>query len=182
MMPTQSADNEPRADLEGQELVDATHDRAMVCQKLIDDAVNGKILVPEFIQALRELGLNAAEAQDHVDKVLQRIELRRAKARNQNPVTCEPLPGVGRTEENAEYSHAQAVKEAAWEALQGKLDHAFSTHALAPSITIEQLAELLGEPRHVSGSSTVLQSVLTAVPSHCQDIVFVSRIHKGKGG
>ncbi|KAG6875185.1 hypothetical protein C0993_010445, partial [Termitomyces sp. T159_Od127] len=146
-MLTQSADNKPRAGLRGQKLVDATYERATACQKLINDAVEGKILV-----------------QDHVDKVLQRIELHRVKARNPNPVIHEPLPGTNRTAENAEYSHVQAIKEAAWEALQGKLDHAFSTHAPAPSITIEQLAELLGVPCRVSGSSTVAQSVLTAIP------------------
>ncbi|KAG6868074.1 hypothetical protein C0993_007751, partial [Termitomyces sp. T159_Od127] len=74
-----------------------------------------------------------------------RIELRRAKAGNPDPVSCEFLLGADRTEENAEYSHAQAIEEATWEALQGKLNHAFSIHALAPSITIEQLVKLLGE-------------------------------------
>ncbi|KAG6863404.1 hypothetical protein C0993_011679, partial [Termitomyces sp. T159_Od127] len=163
---TVQADGESLSHGEDRGIIESTAARADACQKLIDEAVEGRLAVPEFIQALKGLGLNAAEARDHVDEVTQRIELRNAKSRAPNPQ--QDPSGEEAEDENTGESHARAVEAAAWEALQERLEHACAPRTAAP-ITTDQLAELLGDSRNVAGASAIPQSVLSAVP-HLVDL------------
>ncbi|KAG5730697.1 hypothetical protein E4T56_gene4054 [Termitomyces sp. T112] len=121
---------------------------AEACQKLVDDTVEGKLSVSELIQFLRDYGLNAAEAHDHVEEAQQRIHLQIAKLRQPNLPSHEPLP----------------PREAAWEALRAKFEQAATSSVSTPTITIDQLAELLGEPKKPVGSTLIPQSLLSTVP------------------
>ncbi|KAG6867502.1 hypothetical protein C0993_001971, partial [Termitomyces sp. T159_Od127] len=85
MIRTDHADGELASHGKDCNIVENTASRAEACQKLIDKAVERRIMVLEFIQALKGLGLNAAEAHDHVDEVTQRIELQNMKSRDTNP-------------------------------------------------------------------------------------------------
>ncbi|KAG6863771.1 hypothetical protein C0993_010398, partial [Termitomyces sp. T159_Od127] len=161
---TNSAYVEPGRHDESQDIVENTGSRAEACQKLIDEAVEGRLSVPEFIQALKGLGLNAAEARDHVDEVTQRIELCNAKARAPNPQQEDTLSSGEDQENNTGESHTRAVESAAWEALQERLEHAVVPRIPSSSLTIDQLAELLGDPKKTSTASPIPQSVLSAVP------------------
>ncbi|KAG6883876.1 hypothetical protein C0993_003184 [Termitomyces sp. T159_Od127] len=60
-------------------------------------------------------------------------------------------------------AQAKAVEVAAWEALQERLAHAMGPTPVAPAVTIEQLAELLGDPKKTTEASPIPQSTLTAV-------------------
>ncbi|KAG5724681.1 hypothetical protein E4T56_gene3738 [Termitomyces sp. T112] len=114
---------------------------AEACQKLVDDTVERKLSVSELIQLLRDYGLNAAEAHNHVEEAQQRIHLQIAKSRQPN------LPS-----------------QAAWEALRAKFEQAATSSVSTPTITIDQLAELLGKPKKPVGSTLVPQSLLSTVP------------------
>ncbi|KAG6894241.1 hypothetical protein C0993_012003 [Termitomyces sp. T159_Od127] len=149
---------------ESRDAVDVVRARAEACQRLIDEAVEGRIAVPQFIQALKDMGLNAAEARDHADEVMQRIEIRNEKARNPDPPAREETLAPDDSEEHARDAQARAVEVAAWEALQERLAHAMGPMPVAPAVTIEQLAELLGDPKKTTEASPIPQSTLTAVP------------------
>ncbi|KAH0589280.1 hypothetical protein H2248_005043 [Termitomyces sp. 'cryptogamus'] len=116
--------------------------RAEACQKLVNDTVDGK-----------DYGLNAAEAHDHVEEVQQRINIRNAKSKQPDPLSCESSPP----------SQVQAAEEAAWEALQARCEQVDIPTSSPSSITIQQLAELLSEPKRSIGSALIPQSLLSAV-------------------
>ncbi|KAG6872509.1 hypothetical protein C0993_002116 [Termitomyces sp. T159_Od127] len=90
---------------ESRDAVDVVRARAEACQRLIDEAVEGRIAVPQFIQALKDMGLNAAEARDHADEVMQRIEIRNEKARNPDPPAREETLAPDDSEEHARDAH-----------------------------------------------------------------------------
>ncbi|KNZ72386.1 hypothetical protein J132_03477 [Termitomyces sp. J132] len=137
---------------------------AEACQKLVDDTVEGKLSVSELIQLLRDSRLNAAEVHDHVEEAQQRIHLQIAKSRQPNLPSREPLPSRGSGTETTGDSQARATEEAAWEALRAKFEQAATSSVSTPTITIDQLAKLLGEPKKPVGSTLVPQSLLSAVP------------------
>ncbi|KNZ71578.1 hypothetical protein J132_08089 [Termitomyces sp. J132] len=64
---------------------------------------------------------------------------------------------------NTGNSQARAVEEAAWEALRSKLEQAVTPVTVTSTISFEQLAELLGEPKKPVGSALIRQSLLLAV-------------------
>lgn len=134
------------------------------CQKLIDETVDGKHTISEFLQALKDLGLNADEARDHVDEVSQRVELRRAKARCQNRESRESLPRHEQEDNQAGNSQARAVEAAAWESLHSKLEHALAPQTHPATIALDQLAEIFGEPKVASLHFSIPQSVLVLAP------------------
>ncbi|KAG5350962.1 hypothetical protein C0989_008433 [Termitomyces sp. Mn162] len=121
-----------------------------VRQKIIDDTIEGKLTIAEFICSLEDIGLNAAEV----------IKLCKVKSKNPIPSSCKHSPDLAQEDENTRESQAQAIEDAAWEALHEKLEYAITPS----SITFEQLAEMLGDPKKSSGTSSIPQSVLTAVP------------------
>ncbi|KAG6876473.1 hypothetical protein C0993_002816, partial [Termitomyces sp. T159_Od127] len=170
---SQSSDSTIRADHINVELgncskshniVENTGSWAEACQRLIDKTVKGRLTVPDFIHSLKDLELNAAKARNHVDEVMQRIELCNAKSRSQNPQQDITPSGKEDREDNMGESHTCAVEAAAWEALQEKLEHALAPRVSTSSFTIKQLAEMLGDPKKTSGASSIPQSVLSAVP------------------
>ncbi|KAG6864000.1 hypothetical protein C0993_009665 [Termitomyces sp. T159_Od127] len=162
MMPTQHIDNEQRGG--NQDTIKMVQNRTKMCQKFINDVVNGRLTICDFIQSSKDIGFNAAKAQDHVEEVTQRIELHRAKVRHPGPPLRETTPNLGSGKENTRESQSHAIEQAAWKFLHERLKHALVPQAQPTSLMIEQLAKLLGEPKKSPGTSTIPQFLLTAVP------------------
>ncbi|KNZ82128.1 hypothetical protein J132_07971, partial [Termitomyces sp. J132] len=76
----------------------------------------------------------------------------------------EHSPDPAQGDENTRESQAQAVENAAWEALHKRLEHTIIPQVPSSLITLEQLAEMLGDPKKSLGISSIPQLVLTAVP------------------
>ncbi|KAG6893564.1 hypothetical protein C0992_009512, partial [Termitomyces sp. T32_za158] len=63
------------------------------CQRIIDKTIKGTRSFDSFFHALKLLGLNSAEAKDHVDEVIQRIKLRRReKGKHKETTSQESSP------------------------------------------------------------------------------------------
>ena len=67
----------------------ATHfdDRVSACEKLVDEAVEKGWSASVLAEALKGLGLKAVEASDYFEELNQRLEIRRAKARDSHSPT-----------------------------------------------------------------------------------------------
>lgn len=160
-MPPEPLGNENDTQCNNDEASESVRDR---WRKLADETVDGKRTVADFIQSLKDLGLNASEANDNVEEVKQRIELRNAKARQPNPSSREATPQRDNEDENTGDSQVQAVESAAWEALQAKLDYVAAPLTHEPALSSEQITVLLCESKVSSGSPTIPASVLSVAP------------------
>ncbi|KAG6887170.1 hypothetical protein C0992_000319 [Termitomyces sp. T32_za158] len=152
------------------------------CQRIIDETIEGTRSFDSFFQALRRLGLNSAEAKDHVDEVIQRIELRRrAKGKRKETKSRELSPNregstIPRDDQNATLSDVergrheqrQAVESAAWSSLRAKCRHLEDPSNSPAAVATNQIAEILGPSGTSSCVSDIPQSVLAAVPHLAQ--------------
>ena len=131
------------------------------CEKLLDEAVENNWPATELADALKRLGLKAAEAIDYIEELSQRLEIRRAKARDPGLPRQEPITeGNNHVTEQAERD--REVEEAAWASLRSKLEDANTVAASASSSALEKVLELLGQES--SPSSSLSKSVLAVAP------------------
>ena len=64
--------------------------RVSACERLVDEAVEKGWSAKVLANALKELGLKAIEATDYLEELGQRLEIRRAKARDPGSPHHEP--------------------------------------------------------------------------------------------
>jgi hypothetical protein len=147
--------------------INATLDnRISACEKLVDDAVENDWPPTQLADALKDLGLRAAEAIDYIDELNQRQEIRRAKARDPGSPVREPA-AEGQLEPVGQEERDRAVEEAAWASLRSKLEDANAHGSSISANVLDKVLELLGQ--EPSPSSSLSKSVLAVAPHLADD-------------
>ena len=141
-------------------------DRVSACEKLVDEAVEKSWSAGALGNALKDLGLRAVEAVDYIEELGQRLEIRRAKARDPGSPAHEPTADVPERATEQE-ERDKAVDEAAWASLLSKL--AYTDPAASPdsSNVFERMLQLVGQESSSSPSS--LSKSLLAIAPHLAD-------------
>ena len=148
-----------------------TASRVSACERLVDEAIERDMGATWLGDSLKAIGLRSVEARDYIEEYGQRMEIRRAKARqpdtHEEPVTeaAEPVDEQGNRDD--------AVEEAAWAALRSKLemaDHDMSSGSRTDFL--DRMFEFLGQ--ETSSSSSLSKSVIAVAPhlADDQDSVF----------
>ena len=141
-------------------------DRVSACEKLVDEAVEKGWSSDVLADALKQLGLKAAEAVDYIDELSQRLEIRHAKARNPGSPSID-LPAESSIHDREQEERNNAVEEAAWAALRSKFGNTGSVALPESSNTLEKVLELLAQES--SPSSSLSKSVLAVAPHLAED-------------
>ena len=141
-------------------------DRVSACEKLVDEAVEKGWSADELADALKHLGLKAAEAVDYIEELGQRLEIRRGKARIPGSPPLDP-PADSPIRDREQEERNNAVEEAAWAALRSKLGNAGSVTFPESSNTLERVLELLAQES--SPSSSLSKSVIAVAPHLAED-------------
>ena len=128
-----------------------TASRVSACERLVDEAIERDMGATWLGDSLKAIGLRSVEARDYIEEYGQRMEIRRAKARqpdtHEEPVTeaAEPVDEQGNRDD--------AVEEAAWAALRSKLemaDHDMSSGSRTDFL--DRMFEFLGQETSSSSS------------------------------
>jgi hypothetical protein len=146
--------------------------RVAACEKLVDETIEKDLGVTWLKDSLKVLGIKAAEAWDYVEMFAQRMEIRRAKARQQDSPPRE-LPAEVSGHDDSQADRDRAVEEAAWASLSAKIDSAEQAVSSGSSSNVlDKILELFS--RESSGSTSLSKSVLDLAPhlAEDQDTVF----------
>ena len=144
---------------------DAVSARSAACEKLVDEAIENDWGATMLGDNLKVLGLKAIEAYDYIQEYAQRMDIRRAKARQPDSPPREQCDHSA----DAELDHTQdhedrdkAVEEASWASLRAKLESADATNTSTTSGVLDKVLELLGQ--EVPSSTNLSKSVLAVAP------------------
>ncbi|KAG6890479.1 hypothetical protein C0992_001147 [Termitomyces sp. T32_za158] len=160
-----------------------TRIRHEACLKLVDETVEGARSYDSFTQGIKDLGLNATEAECYFDAGVQRsLDLRRAKSQAQPaPSRFDKREGLHAdqlaasrkrssacsdriAEPGTSDSHANAVEAAACASSRSQLGQALALVGPTSTLPLSQTVELLGDIRDTSDIFPIPQSVLAAAP------------------
>ncbi|KAF8809378.1 hypothetical protein BYT27DRAFT_7047359, partial [Phlegmacium glaucopus] len=138
--------------------------RASACERLLNDAIEQNLPATALADSLKSFGLKAVEASDYLDEYKQRVEVRRAKAKEPAFASREHTPVEGDPVRNQE-ERDKAVEEAAWASLRAKLESDSPSVSSAPSSTaLEKVLEFFGSSQGSSASTSLSKSVLAVAP------------------
>jgi hypothetical protein len=140
--------------------------RVSACEKLVDEAVEKNWSATELADALKELGIRAVEAVDYIEELAQRLEIRRAKARDPESPPHEP-PVEASDHRGEQEERDKAVEEAAWASLRSKLGDASRNTTSGSSNALDKMLELFAD--ETLPSSSLSKSVLAVAPHLADD-------------
>jgi hypothetical protein len=147
------------------------------CEKLVDDAVKGKLSVEEFANELKKTGITTIAAEDYIQEFKQRFTLQHSI---HHPIPSNTATG-SREHDDSNRSQrsnsperqvppnpltsAEANNEVAWALLSAKLQQIRADCSSTGAHVEESISELLKAlaPSH-STSSTIPSSVLVVAP------------------
>jgi uncharacterized membrane protein len=183
-MPSENSAPSPEL-LDPQEVI---RRRAEACQAVVDDAINRRLEVQEFLDGLKLAGATSAEAEDYGRQYVQRMEAVRALDIDNQPPLGVDHPARDTTPEDLDDEHREAfrqdrevrtreaaaqadeerrdaVETMAWKVLESKLRRLQpAKQPLETTRNFEsQLAALFREREHTS-SSLFPASILQAAP------------------
>ena len=145
--------------------------RSAACEKLVDEAIENDWGATMLGDNLKALGLKAIEAYDYIQEYAQRMDIRRAKARQPNSPPHEQHEHSADVEPDHTQDHEardEAVEEASWASLRAKLESADSVNtSTASSGVLDKVLELLGQ--EVPSSTSLSKSVLAVAPHLAND-------------
>ena len=146
--------------------------QVLTCEKLLDKAIEKNWPATTLMDALKWLGLKAAEAVDYIKKFSQHMEIHCSKAgQSRSPPHDLSVEALGHAEEQKKRD--KAIEEAAWASLQTKLEAtAPAQPAGSPSNALDKMLELLSQE---ASTLTSLSKSVLAVALHLgkdEDTVF----------
>ena len=183
-MPSDNARPSPEH-LDPQEVI---RRRAEACQGVVDDAVNRRLEVQEFLDRLKLAGATSAEAEDYGRQYVQRMEAARALDIDDQPPSRAEHPARDSTPEDIDDEHREAfrrdrevqtreaaaqtaeerrdaVERMAWKVLESKLRRLQpANQPLETTGNFESQLAVLFRERDQTPSSLFPASILQAAP------------------